>query len=146
MHPPSQIHRIVHLIPALAHLQFPLHDFPHPQWWRRAHALLASSRTVQNYTRSFVFTSCVQPHAEASGTSWCRCLACLQMLSCLVQSSLCMLKQHFRCGGMWSSVLVPCVKSWRLTSFTLELRQNEATPGMTTIVECSTPVPRDWNN
>ena len=60
MHPPTQLHRIVHLIPALAHMQFPLHAFPHPQWWRRAHALLASSRTVQNGTQCFAFTSCVQ--------------------------------------------------------------------------------------
>ena len=99
MHLPSQLHRIVHLIPALAHLLFPLHAFPHSQWWRRAHALLTSSRTVQNGTQNFVFTSCVQPHAW-SIRDLLVLLPCLSPdVTCLVQSSLCMLKQHFVCVG-----------------------------------------------
>ena len=57
MHPPSQLHRIVHLIPALAHLQFPLHAFPHPQWWRRAHALLSSSRMAPKVSCSRLASS-----------------------------------------------------------------------------------------
>ena len=90
MHTPSQLHRIVHLIPALAYLQFPLHAFPHPQWWGRAHTLLASSRTVQNGIRDILVS-----------------LPCLSSdVTCLVHNWFCMLKQHFlyRGGGcVWSS-------------------------------------------
>ena len=41
--------------------------------------MLASSKTIPNGTQSFVFTSGVQPHAEASGTS---CVAALLVSRC----------------------------------------------------------------
>ena len=40
---------------------------------------LASSSTVQNCAQTVVLKSCTQSQAEASGTSWCRCHACLQI-------------------------------------------------------------------
>ena len=120
IHPPSQLHKIVHLSLALQHLQLPLQVCVHPQWCKIAQALLASDSSVQNGTQFLVVFSCIQPHCEISSTCCCDSLTYLHIKAAWNSDRLACCNRAAWAGGMWSSIRVPCVNSWHLASFTLE--------------------------
>jgi len=77
--PPLHLHSGVQRRPALLHLQFPLHEFVHPQCERREQALLASTRVVQNGSHCLMCSSCSHHHLSKTGISWWQVVDCFQI-------------------------------------------------------------------
>ena len=108
-------------MPALQHLQFPVHDFAQPHWKRMEQALLLSSRVVQKGNHPPLL-SLYHPQSWKSGMSWWTDVAWLQKLACNIALRMCWYRAAC-IGGKAYSVFFTLAKSRSLASLTLSRPQ-----------------------